>query len=106
VGWCYVFVAVFVAWVFFRAQDVGQAMTVVKAMFAGAVQWQPTADVRQILALSLALMVLQLPVERLLQRLREARLQPAAAVAAGFWSVVAAVVLGAPAAVPFIYFQF
>ena len=44
--------------------------------------------------------------ERFLEGLRQGRIQPPLALAASFWSVVAAVILGAPAAVPFIYFQF
>ena len=105
-GWLYVFIVVMVAWVFFRAQDVHQAVTIAQAMFQGPLQWTLTAEVRQIFALSLALLVLQVPIERLLESLRRARVTPARAVVASFGSVVAGVVLGAPAAVPFIYFQF
>lgn len=105
-GWTYVFLVVMVAWVFFRAQDVGQAVAIVKAMFTGNDGWAMAPEVRQILALSLALLVLQLPIEKLLQSLREARVMPAPALVATFWSVLLGVVLGAPAAVPFIYFQF
>jgi len=105
-GWACTFVVVMVAWVLFRAADLGQAVAIAKAMFVGARQWAPSADVKQILLLSLTLFVVQVPVEHLLERLRAARMQPAWALATGFWSVLAAVVLGAPAAVPFIYFQF
>lgn len=106
IGWSYVFIVVFVAWVFFRAANIGQALTIVKAMFLGGLGGEVSATVRQIFALSLALFVVQVPVERFLEGLREARVTPPVALAASFWSVVAAVVLGAPAAVPFIYFQF
>jgi D-alanyl-lipoteichoic acid acyltransferase DltB (MBOAT superfamily) len=105
-GWGYVFVTVFVAWVFFRAQDLGQALTIVGAMFTGEVRWTADAGVRQILALSVALMVLQVPIEKLLEALRNGRVLPATATATAFTATLVAVVLGAPAAVPFIYFQF
>jgi len=105
-GWSYVFLVVMVAWVFFRAHNVGQAVTIVKAMFVGGPTESVSGAVRQIFALSAVLFVVQVPVERFLEGLRQARIAPPLALAASFWSVVAAVVLGAPAAVPFIYFQF
>jgi len=105
-GWVYVFLVVMVAWVFFRAPDVGHAVTIVKAMFQGPVQWSMSPEVRQIFALSITLLLVQVPLEWLLAQLREARVSPQRAVVATFWSLVVGVVLGAPAAVPFIYFQF
>ena len=105
-GWAYVFIVVFVAWVFFRAEGVGQALAIVKSMFSPGGGWAMSGSVRQILALSLLLFLVQVPLEGFLQMLREARVAPPLALAASFWGVVAAVVLGAPAAVPFIYFQF
>lgn len=105
-GWLYVFLVVMVAWVFFRAANLGQAVTIVEAMFRGAVHWSPGPEVRQIFALSLALLVVQVPIERLLEALRQARVTPARAAIATFWGILGGVVLGAPAAVPFIYFQF
>jgi D-alanyl-lipoteichoic acid acyltransferase DltB (MBOAT superfamily) len=105
-GWLYVFVVVMVAWVFFRAENLGQAVAIVKAMFNGPVSWTLGIEVRQIFALSLALLLLQVPIEKLLAALRDLRVAPARAVIATFWGVVVGVVLGAPAAVPFIYFQF
>lgn len=105
-GWAYVFIVVFVAWVFFRAESVQQALVITKAMFSGASGGELSGTVRQIFALALALFVVQVPVERFLEGLREGRISPPLVAAASFWSIVAAVVLGAPAAVPFIYFQF
>jgi alginate O-acetyltransferase complex protein AlgI len=105
-GWMYVFLVVMVAWVFFRAQDVGQAVAIVKAMFSGQFGQAISSEVRQIAALSAVLLIVQVPVERMLEMLRGERVTPAMALTLSFWSVLAAVVLGAPAAVPFIYFQF
>ena len=105
-GWSYVFVVVFIGWVFFRAADVAQALVIVKSMFAGASADSWNTTVRQVFALSALLFVVQVPIEHFLQQLREARIDPPLAVAASFWIVIAAVVFGAPGAVPFIYFQF
>lgn len=105
-GWAYVFLVVMVAWVFFRALDVAQAMSIVKGMFTLARPAGVTADLLQIFALCGALGAVQFPVQKAIDALREERMPAPAAVAASFWCVVAAVVLGAPAAVPFIYFQF
>jgi D-alanyl-lipoteichoic acid acyltransferase DltB (MBOAT superfamily) len=105
-GWLYTFIIVMVAWVFFRAPDLGQAGVIVKAMFAGTGDLAMSSSVRQIAALAGVLLLVQIPVERLLEVMRGERLHPAWALAVSFWSVAGAVVLGAPAAVPFIYFQF
>lgn len=105
-GWCYMTLVVLVAWVFFRAQDLSQAWGIVQQMFVGASTQVVSSEVRQIFALSLALMVVQVPVERMLSALRGERLGPAVAFSLSFWAVLGAVVMGAPAAVPFIYFQF
>lgn len=105
-GWSATFIVVNVAWVFFRAPGVEEAWSIVQAMFVGHSSSSLTGDVRQVMALTLALFLLQLPVERLLDGLRNERIAPPWALALSFWSLVSAVVLGAPAAVPFIYFQF
>jgi alginate O-acetyltransferase complex protein AlgI len=107
-GWTYTFLVVFVAWVYFRATDVGQANQIVGAMFSPArVQLSALSlEIRQITFLVAVLVLVQWPVEWLLGQLRRERLAPAAAVTVAFWSLIGALVLGAPVAVPFIYFQF
>jgi len=105
-GWFYTSIVVLVAWVFFRAVDVQQAFSIVSEMFAGGAQVAMTASVKQIFLLTALLFVLQFPLERLLMALRAGRVSNPAVVALSFWGVIAAIVLGAPAAVPFIYFQF
>lgn len=107
-GWIYTFLVVFVAWVFFRAVDMHQAIQIVSAMFQPAVfnvRALPV-EIKQIAFLVVTLAVIQIPIEWLLARLRRERLAPHIAVGIAFWSIVAAVILGAPIAVPFIYFQF
>lgn len=107
-GWIYTFLVVFVAWVFFRASDVSQALNIVKAMLV------PTSlgfhmispEIKQIGFLILLLLLMQVPIERLLGHLRRENLAPHVAVAIAFFAIISAVVLGAPVAVPFIYFQF
>ncbi len=105
-GWLYTAIVVLVAWVFFRAVDVQQAFSIVSEMFAGGAQVAMAASVKQIFLLTAVLYVLQFPLERLLLALREGRVSNSAVVGLSFWGVIAAIVLGAPAAVPFIYFQF
>ncbi len=107
-GWTYTSLVVFVAWVFFRAVDMHQATQIVSAMF------QPTVfslqsipvEIKQIAFMVATLALLQMPIEWLLARLRRERLAPHIAVGIAFWAIIAAVILGAPIAVPFIYFQF
>lgn len=105
-GWIYTSVVVLVAWVFFRAVDVHQAFSIVSEMFSGGSRGEMPASVRQIFFLSAVLFVLQFPLERFLEALRLGQVSPPAVVAFSFWGMFAAIVLGAPAAVPFIYFQF
>lgn len=107
-GWAYTFLVVFVAWVFFRAVDMHQALQIVSAMFtpvAFNVQLL-SPEIKQIAFLVITLMLVQIPVEWLLAHLRRERFAPHIAVGIAFWAIIAAVVLGAPVAVPFIYFQF
>jgi preprotein translocase subunit SecD len=56
--------------------------------------------------LSLSLFLLQWPIERILERLRQGKVRAHWSFVIAFWAILAGVVLGAPAAVPFIYFQF
>lgn len=105
-GWIYTSIVVLVAWVFFRAVDIHQAFSLIAEMFVGGAQVGMTTSVKQIFLLTTALFVLQFPLERLLASMRDQRLSGAAIIALSFWGVIAAVVFGAPAAVPFIYFQF
>lgn len=107
-GWAYTFLVVFVAWVLFRAADVGQANQIVAAMFSPArlAFSAVSLEIRQIAFFVAVLTLTQWPMEWLLGQLRRERIAPGVAVAVAFWSLVGAVVLGAPVAVPFIYFQF
>ena len=107
-GWGYTFLVVFIAWVFFRAVDVTQAVEIVVAMFtpAQAARALGSIDLQQIWFLVGVLVIAQVPVEWLLGQLRREKLGAGTSVAIAFWSLVATVVLGAPVAVPFIYFQF
>ena len=107
-GWTYTFLVVFVAWVFFRAVDINQAMQIVFAMFEPVVfsVQPPPAEIKQVAFLVGLLLLMQVPVERLLTHLRRERLSPHVAIGIAFWAIIAAVILGAPVTVPFIYFQF
>ena len=107
-GWTYTFSIVFIAWVFFRAADMHQAVQIVSAMA------QPqsfsllylSAEIKQVIFLVAALMLLQIPIEKLLVSLRRESLSPHIAVVIAFWAIVASIILGAPVNAPFIYFQF
>jgi D-alanyl-lipoteichoic acid acyltransferase DltB (MBOAT superfamily) len=107
-GWGYTFLVVFVAWVFFRAVDVAQAVQIVVAMFSPTEAVFPvvSTDVKQLAFLVALLAMTQVPLEWLLGQLRREQLGSAASVVIAFCSLSGAVVLGAPVAVPFIYFQF
>jgi len=106
-GWSYTFFVVFVAWVFFRATDAKQAFQIVSAMLLPEFESQLLQpEIKQIGFLILVLMVLQIPLEWLLRNLRREKLPPSIAVAIAFWFFIGAIILGAPVAVPFIYFQF
>jgi len=107
-GWFYTFIVVFVAWVFFRATDVQQGNQIVAAMFMPGTQAlsQIPNQVQQVAFFVAVLACVQWPVEWLLRQLRSEKIAPSFAIVIAFWSIVEAVVLGAPVAVPFIYFQF
>lgn len=105
IGWIYTSFVVFVAWVFFRASSVEQAMSITVAMFSGDAGAVSPA-ILQIAALAGCLFVLQVPFEVALRALRGERVPAEGSVAAAFFLVLASVVLGAPEAIPFIYFQF
>jgi alginate O-acetyltransferase complex protein AlgI len=95
-------------WLFFRATDVQQGNQIVAAMFMPGNQAlsQVSVQVQQIAFFVVILACAQWPVEWLLRQLRGEKIAPSFAIVIAFWSVVGAVVLGAPVAVPFIYFQF
>jgi hypothetical protein len=99
---------VFIAWVFFRAADMHQAIQIVSAMAQSASfsLQSLSVEIKQIIFLVAVLMLLQIPIERVLASLRRERLAPHMAVGIAFWAIVASVILGAPVTVPFIYFQF
>ncbi len=107
-GWTYTFLVVFIAWVFFRAADMHQAIQIVSAMAQSASfsLQSLSVEIKQIIFLVAVLMLLQIPIERVLASLRRERLAPHMAVGIAFWAIVASVILGAPVTVPFIYFQF
>lgn len=107
-GWIYTFLVVFVAWVFFRASDVSQALKIVSAMFSPTTLefHSLSIEIKQMAFLVSMLMIVQIPFEWLLGQLRRERLSPSIAVTIAIWSLIGALVIGAPVAVPFIYFQF
>lgn len=107
-GWVYCLLLVFITWVFFRANDLSQALQIISAMFSPGSFDDASipSQIQQIIFLVSVLMVAQFPIEWLLSRLRREILSPSVAVTIAFWSLIGAVVLGAPVAVPFIYFQF
>lgn len=104
-GWTYTFFVVLVAWVFFRATDLTQALGIITAMVQGPIA-NASLSTKQITAFTVTLFIVQFPLERLLGMLRKEQLSPAIGVVTAFVLVLGAVVLGAPEAVPFIYFQF
>ena len=107
-GWTYTFLVVFIAWVFFRAADMHQAIQIVAAMAnpASFSLRSLSVEIKQIMFLVAALILIQIPIEKILASLRRERLSPHIAVGIAFWAMVASVILGAPVTVPFIYFQF
>ncbi|HET8709852.1 MAG TPA: hypothetical protein VFM32_00645, partial [Spongiibacteraceae bacterium] len=107
-GWIYTFFIVFTAWVFFRSADINQALNIVEAMLTPQALNIPalSSEIKQISFLALLLAILQIPTNWALKQLREERWSPATSLTVAFWSLVAAVIFGAPVAVPFIYFQF
>lgn len=104
-GFSYTLTVVLVAWVFFRASDVSQAMQIVSAMVNGEAV-SASSVVMQIAMLALVLFVIQVPLERFISKLRDGHILPEFSVSAAFVLVLSAVVLGAPEAVQFIYFEF
>jgi D-alanyl-lipoteichoic acid acyltransferase DltB (MBOAT superfamily) len=104
IGWIYAMVVVSVSWVFFRAPDMSHALSIIMAMAKG-----PSANashsVKQIAVLVIALFLIQFPFEWLLRMFRKEEIPPWIGVVTSFVLVLGAVVLGAPEAVPFIYFQ-
>ena len=105
VGFAYTALIVIFAWVFFRAADVASATEITSAMVSGA-QAPATAVVRQIALLCAILFVLQVPAYRLIERARLVGLSVAAGIPVAFFLLLAAIVMGSPEAVPFIYFEF
>ena len=104
-GFSYTLVVVLVAWIYFRAADLGQANEIVKAMFAGDAG-SLTPAVLQILAFATALVLVQAPAYRYIEMLRERTVPTHVALASAFVLTLLGVVLGAPEAVQFIYFEF
>lgn len=108
IGWLYTFIVVFVAWVFFRAGNVNQAAEIVGMMFSLSLLEPVTLppNVAKIAFFVIALSALQFPITWALTKLRNEQWPPATALTVALWAIVASVILGAPVAVPFIYFQF
>jgi alginate O-acetyltransferase complex protein AlgI len=107
-GWLYTTGVVFIAWIVFRATNIKQALNMVAAMFAPATLHSTnlTGDVKTVFEIVVAMLLLQMPIEWLLTRLRNETIAPGMSVTIAFWSFIAVVIFGAPVAVPFIYFQF
>jgi len=109
-GWLATFIAVVTAWVFFRAEDLSSAMTMVMAMYS-AVSWSPDSLAMlsyedEVAALVLGLMVVQQVVNRNrpLNDLLRALPWPLLGLALG--SMLLLITLSSGQTNAFIYFQF
>ena len=109
-GWLATFIAVVTAWVFFRAEDLSSAMTMVMAMYS-AVSWSPDSLAMlsyedEVAALVLGLMVVQQVVNRNrpLNELLRALPWPLLGLALG--SMLLLITLSSGQTNAFIYFQF
>jgi alginate O-acetyltransferase complex protein AlgI len=99
-GWSITMTVVFVAWVFFRAETVTQAVTLLRALGGGA--WVLRPEHHPVLVL-LALFV---PAHLALERLHDVERPGAAHLVLAAWTLIAALILGAGDSREFIYFQF
>lgn len=109
-GWLATFIAVVTAWVFFRAEDLSSAMTMVMAMYS-AVSWSPDSLAMLsyedgVAALVLGFMVVQQVVtrNRPLNELLRALPWPLLGLALG--SMLLLITLSSGQTNAFIYFQF
>lgn len=103
-AWLYAMAVVFAGWVLFRAPDLATARSIFRALVVGNADSAPLPV--GCLALIVAFLVLQVPLEALLARLRGRAVPIVACYALSTWLMLGAVVLSAPDAAPFIYFQF
>jgi alginate O-acetyltransferase complex protein AlgI len=109
------FLLVVVGWVFFRAESIGQALTMIRAMFVPSGLARPEAVAaaltnQRTLVLALALLVVLLPSTFVLGRIVQDSRTRFAAVArvavAGVAAPYAAVLVAAGTFSPFLYYQF
>ena len=109
------FLLVVVGWVFFRAESIGQALTMIRAMFVPSGLARPEAVAaaltnQRTLVLALALLVVLLPSTFVLGRIVQDSRTRFAAVArvavSGVAAPYAAVLVAAGTFSPFLYYQF
>ncbi len=105
VGWLLTMTVVFLAWVFFRADNIHDALRIIGTIIeAPMAHWEKVP--RQIFTLVLALVLLMYPISKLIEWSRKRKMQIPVSIALAFWSLFFALVLGSPDPTPFIYFQF
>ncbi|MDF0643265.1 MAG: hypothetical protein P0111_04495 [Nitrospira sp.] len=105
-GWCYTMFVILIGWIFFRAMDVGQALSITRSFLIGQDFGVVTPTVMQVTSLAIALFILQVPIHGAIRALVEDRIPEGVSFACAFSLLLGAVVLGAPETHPFIYFQF
>jgi len=105
-GWIYTMGTVLVGWILFRAATVGQALDMIASLgiFTGEKTVSPS--VLPVTLLTLALLVLQIPIQAAITAFREGRVPADVSLASAFSMVWLSIVLGAPDTYPFVYFQF
>lgn len=103
-AWLYAMSVVLIGWVFFRADTVGAALSVLSHMH----QSLPTIHElpRGFVILILGFFLIQKPVECLLDSLRAGAISSGWCYLMTVWLLLAAVIMSADDALPFIYFQF
>jgi alginate O-acetyltransferase complex protein AlgI len=104
--WAITMSIVFVAWIFFRANNVEQAVEIIRSIAFGAWPHKLSTSCIQILFWALLFMSIMVPVERLLRNLIAEKTNSHWCLIISALSLFLAVVFGADEAIPFIYFQF
>lgn len=104
-GWAATMAVVFLAWTFFRAQNLEDAFTLIGRVFTFDGLSVSDAARRMLPFLGLYL-VLHIPLHFLHINHQAARLTDAARIILAFWLMLAAIILGSGETNEFIYFQF
>ena len=104
-GWLYTMTVVFIAWVFFRAASVDDAMQILT--IAARVRVSDLSDAPyRIVVLIIAFLLLSLPLESLIRRGLLLKISPVGAFVASFWLFLVGLTMASPDPIAFIYFQF